>query len=77
MVKECRQHLRYKRGYHPENKAPLAPTPPTPTPPPSFPGLIPAVEDVLDRVFKIKDPSFAGIAPRKTSVGKPEHEESE
>lgn len=34
-----------------------------------------AVEDVLDRVFRIKDPSFTGIAPRKTSVGKPVHEE--
>lgn len=30
-----------------------------------------AVEDVLDRVFKIKDPCFSGITPRKTSVGKP------
>lgn len=30
-----------------------------------------AVEDVLDRVFKIKDPSFQGIAPRQTTVGKP------
>lgn len=34
-----------------------------------------AVEDVLDRVFKIKDPSFSGIAAKKTSVGKPVHEE--
>jgi 4-hydroxy-3-methylbut-2-enyl diphosphate reductase len=30
-----------------------------------------AVEDVLDRIFKIKDPSFTGITPRKTTVGKP------
>eukprot|EP00887_Chlorella_sp_A99_P004324 scaffold15.g4324.t1 len=34
-----------------------------------------AVEDVLDRVFRIKDPSFTGIAPKQTSVGKPVHEE--
>lgn len=34
-----------------------------------------AVEDVLDSVFKIKDPSFSGIAPRKTSVQKPVHED--
>jgi 4-hydroxy-3-methylbut-2-en-1-yl diphosphate reductase len=34
-----------------------------------------AVEDVLDRVFRIKDPSFAGITPRATSVSKPMHEE--
>ena len=33
-----------------------------------------AVEDVLDSVFKIKDPSFSGVAPRKTSVQKPSHE---
>lgn len=36
-----------------------------------------AVEDVLDRVFRIKDPSFAGIAPRKTSVQKEAHDEEE
>jgi hypothetical protein len=30
---------------------------------------------VLDRVFRIKDPSFAGIAPRKTAVAKGHHEE--
>lgn len=36
-----------------------------------------AVEDVLDRVFRIKDPGFAGIAPRQTSVGKPDHGETE
>lgn len=30
-----------------------------------------AVEDVLDRVFRIKDPSFTGIQPRQTNVGKP------
>jgi 4-hydroxy-3-methylbut-2-enyl diphosphate reductase len=36
-----------------------------------------AVEDVLDRVFKIKDPSFTGISPRKTSVGKPNHGEGD
>ena len=34
-----------------------------------------AVEDVLDRVFRIKDPSFAGIAPRQTTVAKPAHGE--
>ncbi|PSC68040.1 4-hydroxy-3-methylbut-2-enyl diphosphate reductase [Micractinium conductrix] len=34
-----------------------------------------AVEDVLDRVFRIKDPSFAGIAPRKAAVKKAAHEE--
>jgi 4-hydroxy-3-methylbut-2-enyl diphosphate reductase len=34
-----------------------------------------AVEDVLDRVFRIKDPSFAGITPRKTSVAKQAHGE--
>lgn len=38
---------------------------------------LPAVEDVLDRVFRIKDPSFAGIAPRKTSVQKEAHDEEE
>lgn len=38
---------------------------------------LPAVEDVLDRVFRIKDPAFAGIAPRKTSVTKEVHEEEE
>lgn len=36
-----------------------------------------AVEDVLDRVFRIKDPAFAGISPRKTSVTKEVHEEEE
>jgi 4-hydroxy-3-methylbut-2-enyl diphosphate reductase len=36
-----------------------------------------AVEDVLDRVFKIKDPSFSGIPARKTSVGKPNHGEGD
>lgn len=36
-----------------------------------------AVEDVLERVFKIKDPSFTGIAPKVTSVGKPNHGEDE
>jgi hypothetical protein len=30
---------------------------------------------VLDRVFRIKDPSFSGITPRKTSVKKEVHEE--
>jgi len=34
-----------------------------------------AVEDVLDRIFKIKDPSFAGVAPKKVAVGKQHHEE--
>lgn len=34
-----------------------------------------AVEDVLDQVFKIKDSSFTGIAPRKANVAKPIHEE--
>jgi 4-hydroxy-3-methylbut-2-enyl diphosphate reductase len=33
------------------------------------------VEDVLDRVFRIRDPGFAGIAPRATAAGKPAHEE--
>lgn len=46
-------------------------------PPPSSPPIFPAVEDVLDRVFRIKDPVFAGIAPRKTSVTKEAHEEEE
>ena len=32
-----------------------------------------AIEDVLDRVFKIKDPSFAGIAPKVVQVSKPAH----
>lgn len=32
-----------------------------------------AVEDVLDRIFRIKDPSFSGISPRKTNLGKPAH----
>lgn len=32
-----------------------------------------AIEDVLDRVFKIKDPSFAGIAPKAVQVSKPAH----
>ena len=36
-----------------------------------------AVEDVLERVFAIKDPSFTCIAPRATSVGKPDHGETE
>ena len=36
-----------------------------------------AVEDVLDRVFRIKDPSFAGIAPKQTAIGKPMHGEEE
>ncbi|KAI7835626.1 hypothetical protein COHA_010482 [Chlorella ohadii] len=36
-----------------------------------------ANKDVLDRVFRIKDPAFAGIAPRKTSVTKEVHEEEE
>ena len=34
-----------------------------------------AVEDVLDRVFRIKDPSFTGIQPQKVDVKKPTHEE--
>lgn len=34
-----------------------------------------AVEDVLESVFKIKDPSFKGITPRETAVSKPSHEE--
>jgi 4-hydroxy-3-methylbut-2-enyl diphosphate reductase len=34
-----------------------------------------AVEDVLERIFKIKDPSFAGVAPKKVAVGKQHHEE--
>ena len=42
--------------------------PPRP-PPPSV------VEDVLDRVFRIKDPSFTGIAARKSAVVKHTHEE--
>jgi 4-hydroxy-3-methylbut-2-enyl diphosphate reductase len=33
------------------------------------------VEDVLDRVFRIRDPGFEGIAPRATAAGKPAHEE--
>lgn len=37
----------------------------------------PAVEDVLDRVFRIKDPSFNGIVPRKTTVDKPAHSDEE
>lgn len=37
-----------------------------------------AVEDVLDRVFKIKDSSFGGIAPKAVSVAKPgAHEDEE
>lgn len=36
-----------------------------------------AVEDVLDRVFRIKDPAFGGIAARKTSVKKGAHEGEE
>ena len=36
-----------------------------------------AVEDVLERVFKIKDPSFTGIVPKQTSVSKPDHGEHE
>ena len=36
-----------------------------------------AVEDVLDRVFKIKDPSFQGIPARLTSVAKPDHGEED
>ena len=47
----------------------------TPTDPLFFPPRLPPVEDVLDRVFRIKDPSFAGIAPRKTGVTKVAHEE--
>jgi len=34
-----------------------------------------AVEDVLERVFKIKDPAFSGIAPKKVAVSKPVHDE--
>lgn len=34
-----------------------------------------AVEDVLERVFRIKDPNFSGIAPKQTTVQKPVHEE--
>lgn len=34
-----------------------------------------AVEDVLERVFRIKDPNFTGITPKKTNVQKPVHEE--
>jgi 4-hydroxy-3-methylbut-2-enyl diphosphate reductase len=36
-----------------------------------------AIEDVLDRVFKIKSPDFAGIAPKAVSVGKVSHEDHE
>ncbi|KAL6777839.1 IDS1 [Auxenochlorella protothecoides x Auxenochlorella symbiontica] len=34
-----------------------------------------AVEDVLDRIFRIRDPNFKGIQPRATKVGKPQHAE--
>lgn len=34
-----------------------------------------AVEDVLDRVFKISDPSFEGIAPKEVAVVKERHDE--
>jgi 4-hydroxy-3-methylbut-2-enyl diphosphate reductase len=34
-----------------------------------------AVEDVLERVFRIKDPNFTGIAPKQTTVKKTIHEE--
>ena len=40
-----------------------------------LPDVAGAVEDVLDRVFKIKDPSFKGVAPKKTAVKKAAHEE--
>lgn len=36
-----------------------------------------AIEDVLDRVFKIKDPSFTGIAPKAVSLSKPAHGDHE
>ena len=36
-----------------------------------------AIEDVLDRVFKIKSPDFAGIAPKAVRVGKVSHEDHE
>ncbi len=36
-----------------------------------------AIEDVLDRVFKIKSPDFAGIAPKAVGVGKSSHEDHE
>ncbi|KAI8111868.1 hypothetical protein M9435_004366 [Picochlorum sp. BPE23] len=34
-----------------------------------------AIEDVLDKVFKIKDPSFTGIEKKQVSVSKPTHED--
>ncbi|GBF90878.1 4-hydroxy-3-methylbut-2-enyl diphosphate reductase [Raphidocelis subcapitata] len=37
-----------------------------------------AIEEVLDKVFRIKDPSFAGVAPKECAVvGVPEEEEEE
>ena len=36
-----------------------------------------AIEDVLERVFKIKSPDFAGIAPKAVSVGKAAHDDHE
>ena len=36
-----------------------------------------AIEDVLDRVFKIKDPSFSGIAPKAVQMSKPSHGDHE
>ena len=36
-----------------------------------------AVEDVLERIFKIKDPSFTGVAAKETAVKKVSHEDDE
>jgi len=37
-----------------------------------------AIEEVLDKVFRIKDPSFTGVAPKLCAVvGVPEEEEEE
>lgn len=35
------------------------------------------VEDVLDKVFTIKDPSFAGIQAKKVAVEKERHEDDD
>jgi len=34
-----------------------------------------AIEDVLEKVFKIRDPSFTGIEKKQVSVSKPTHED--
>jgi 4-hydroxy-3-methylbut-2-enyl diphosphate reductase len=36
-----------------------------------------AIEDVLDRVFKIRDPSFTGIAPKAVTMAKAAHGDHE